>query len=62
MDKFCFSDPRRREISDIDGKVKYTRTSATKDSVIRAAPEGLIDPMVSLISFWNNDKVYKNEK
>jgi hypothetical protein len=34
----------------------YTRTSATKDSVIRAAPEGLIDPMVSLISFWSNDK------
>lgn len=45
-----------RRILGPDGKVKYTRTSATKDSVIRAAPEGLIDPMVSLISFWNNDK------
>jgi hypothetical protein len=45
-----------RRILGPDGKVKYTRTSATKDSIIRAAPEGLIDPMVSLISFWNNDK------
>ncbi|MDP2415452.1 hypothetical protein [Daejeonella sp.] len=45
-----------RRILGPDGKVMYTRTSATKDSVIRAAPEGLIDPMVSLISFWNNDK------
>lgn len=43
-----------RRILGMDGKVKYTRTSATKDSLIRAAPEGLIDPMVSLISFWNN--------
>jgi len=45
-----------RRILGPDGKVRYTRTSATKDSVIRAEPEGLIDPMVSLISFWNNDK------
>ncbi|MDP3468422.1 MAG: hypothetical protein Q8S11_08815 [Daejeonella sp.] len=45
-----------RRILGSNGKVKYTRTSAAKDSVIRAAPEGLIDPMVSLISFWNNDK------
>jgi hypothetical protein len=45
-----------RRILGPDGKVMYTRTSATKDSVIRAAPEGLIDPMVSLISFWSNDK------
>jgi hypothetical protein len=45
-----------RRILGPDGKVMYTRTSATKDSIIRAAPEGLIDPMVSLISFWNNDK------
>jgi hypothetical protein len=45
-----------RRILGADGKVQYTRTSATKDSVIRAAPEGLIDPVVSLISFWDNDK------
>lgn len=45
-----------RRILGPDGKVKATRTSATKDSLIRAEPEGLIDPMVSLVSFWNNDK------
>lgn len=45
-----------RRILGADGKVKATRTSATKDSLIRAEPEGLIDPMLSLVSFWNNDK------
>lgn len=44
----------RRIVS--DGKVIASRTSATRDSAIRSRPEGLIDPMVSLISFWNNDK------
>lgn len=45
-----------RRIIGPDGKVRASRTSATKDSLLRAEPEGLIDPMVSLISFWNNDK------
>jgi hypothetical protein len=45
-----------RRILGSDGKVKATRYSATKDSAIRAEPEGLIDPMVSLVSFWNNDQ------
>lgn len=45
-----------RRILGADGKVRASRTSATKDSALRAEPEGLIDPMVSLISFWNNDK------
>lgn len=45
-----------RRILGPDGKVKFTRSSATRDSAVRAEPEGLIDPMVSLISFWNNDK------
>lgn len=45
-----------RRILGSDGKVKFTRSSATKDSIVQAEPEGLIDPMVSLISFWNNDK------
>jgi hypothetical protein len=44
-----------RRIIGSDGKVKATRTSATQDSSIRAEPEGLIDPMVSLVSFWNAD-------
>ncbi len=45
-----------RRILGPDGKVKATRTSATRDPAIRAEAEGLIDPMVSLISFWNNEK------
>jgi hypothetical protein len=45
-----------RRIIGTDGKVKASRTSATLDPAIRSEPEGLIDPMVSLISFWNNDK------
>jgi hypothetical protein len=45
-----------RRIIGPDGKVRASRTSATKDAKIRNEPEGLIDPMVSLISFWNNDK------
>jgi hypothetical protein len=45
----------RRILGD-DKKVIASRTSATKDSAIRARPEGLIDPIVSLISFWNNNK------
>jgi hypothetical protein len=44
-----------RRILGADGKVKATRTSATRDAAIRAEPEGLIDPMVSVISFWNNN-------
>jgi hypothetical protein len=32
------------------------RGTACKDSVLRSKPEGLIDPDVSLISFWNQDK------
>lgn len=45
-----------RRIIGTNGLVRASRTSATKDSAIRAEPEGLIDPMVSLISFWNKDK------
>jgi len=45
-----------RRILGADGKVKATRTSATRDPAMRAEPEGLIDPMVSLVSFWNNNK------
>lgn len=44
-----------RRILDIDGRVRETRWTACKDPVIRAEPEGLIDPMVSLVSFWNGE-------
>jgi hypothetical protein len=36
-----------------DGKVKYTRTSATKDPAARAEPEGLVDPILRTLSFWD---------
>ncbi|HZT81500.1 MAG TPA: hypothetical protein VFA26_14840 [Gemmataceae bacterium] len=45
----------RRVIGE-DGKVKYTRTSATKDPRARAEPEGLIDPWLRTLSFWDGDK------
>ena len=45
-----------RRIMGTDGKVRAGRMTTTRDAAIRAEPEGVIDPMVSLISFWNNDK------
>jgi hypothetical protein len=45
-----------RRIIGPDGKFQATRYSAAKDPKLRALPEGVIDPMVSLISFWNGDK------
>jgi hypothetical protein len=40
----------------VDGKVKFTRYSATKLPEVRDEPEGLIDPMLRTLSFWNGDK------
>ena len=45
-----------RRVLGADGKVKYTRTSATKDPLARAEPEGLIDPWLKTLSFWHDDK------
>jgi len=45
-----------RRILGTDGKVRATRYTATKDAALRAEPEGIIDPMISLVSFWNGDK------
>jgi len=45
-----------RRILGSDGKVRATRYTATKDAALRAEPEGTIDPIVSLISFWNGDQ------
>jgi hypothetical protein len=45
-----------RRVLGPDGKVKYVRYSSTKDENIRAEPEGIIDPFVHLLSFWNEDK------
>ncbi len=45
----------RRVLGD-DGKVKFTRTSATKSKEARDAPEGLIDPQLRTLSFWDGEK------
>ena len=45
-----------RRIIGNDGLLKATRYSSCKDSALIAEPEGVIDPMVSLVSFWNGDK------
>lgn len=44
-----------RRILGKDGRVKASRSSSSKDSLLRSEPEGLIDPSVSLISLWNDD-------
>lgn len=45
----------RRVIGE-DGKIRYTRTSATKDPAARAAPEGTIDPVLRSVSFCRRDR------
>ncbi|MBM3858725.1 MAG: hypothetical protein FJ395_03640 [Verrucomicrobia bacterium] len=45
-----------RRILGPNGKVRVTRYTSCRDPKLRAEPEGVIDPMVSVLSFWNNDK------
>jgi hypothetical protein len=45
-----------RRILGPDGKVRDVRWTATKDAAVRAEPEGTIDPVISLISFWNGEQ------
>jgi hypothetical protein len=45
-----------RRVLGTDGKVKFTRTSATKSKEARDEPEGLIDPKLHTLSFWYADK------
>ena len=45
-----------RRILGVDGKVKATRWTACKDSALREEPEGLVDPILSAVSFWNGDR------
>lgn len=46
----------QRRIKGPEGRIRATRYTATKDAALRAEPEGVIDPAVSLLSFWNEDK------
>jgi hypothetical protein len=45
-----------RRILGEDGKVKLIRWSKTVDPEAIAAPEGLVDPFLKMITFWNGDK------
>lgn len=45
-----------RRVQVIDGKVGKMRGSGSKDQELRALPEGLIDPFLKTVSFWNGDK------
>jgi hypothetical protein len=45
-----------RRILGSDGRVRASRSSSSNNAQIRAEPEGIIDPVVSLISFWNGEK------
>ena len=45
----------RRFVGD-SGKITKMRLSATKDPVLRELPEGLVDPMLKTIGFWNGEK------
>ncbi len=44
-----------RRVLGPDGKVKHVRYSATRDPEVRAAPEGVVDPDVRLVGFWNGE-------
>lgn len=45
-----------RRVLGPDSLVRANRFSACGNRNLRAEPEGLIDPEVSLVSFWDNDK------
>lgn len=45
-----------RRILGKDGKVAIVRFSSSTDSLAIAAPEGIIDPWLKCVSFWNKEK------
>jgi hypothetical protein len=45
-----------RRILGLDGKVRATRYTTTKDPAIRVEPEGTIDPILNLVSLWNSEQ------
>jgi len=45
-----------RRIMGPDGKVLHVRWSATKAPDVQAFPEGLIDPNLKMVSFWNEEE------
>ncbi len=45
-----------RRVLGPDGKVRAVRYTSCPDAALRAEPEGTIDPIVSLVSFWNGER------
>ena len=45
---------RRAELA--DGKVVFRRNSTTRDAAVRTAPEGLVDPYLKTLSFWDGQR------
>ena len=45
-----------RRVLGPDGKVAFTRMSASKYSQAATAPEGTIDPLVRMVSFWQGER------
>ena len=45
-----------RRVPGPDGKVKYVRFSKSQIPEVRDAPEGVIDPYVRIVSFWNGER------
>jgi hypothetical protein len=45
-----------RRVLGPDGKIKYTRTSATTNPAARAEPEGTIDPILKSVGFYQADR------
>ena len=45
-----------RRILGPNGRIKAIRWTKTTDPAVRAEPEGLIDPWLKTISFWNGDR------
>lgn len=40
----------------MDGKVQFGRTSATRDAHARSQEEGVVDPWLKTLSFWNGEQ------
>lgn len=45
-----------RRVIGADGKIKFTRTSSTRDPAARAAPVGTIDPLLRSVSFFQGER------
>lgn len=46
-----------RRIIGPDGKIRYWRASSCRDAEARAQPDGLIDPFLKAVQFWNDNRL-----